>query len=856
MTSHTPQSRAGTYLLYRAFHPRHLGQASAIPEGPWSKFTDAPSGYWADRVRKVGALGGDAITPATDGFIDSAPDPLYGLVAHSYAPVISGLGLGGQRSLAVELFGRRHRPLRPREQRIAVADNHVHGGLAYDRRSLLVALVRRTEKIHWLRSDALTLPRGVILSSAVRWSIWLLESLIDQGSWEMPDYIAGNSGMAEAWSLVVTGGFWPMIRRLLEGIEVSSYDERIFVEQIQEANSVQIASSKLDLILDRWKLDGPSRTESLVQDLIEAGICDLRGLGVLPCGGIDDAAIGKCWPYGFAINTIRACVQLFDGVPSWPGEGFALFQNHCAEASGVRKLLLTSTRRADSVSAEIESVTSSVRNSLHRYPSPYYLDGFELRREIDPHLNPDFMSFDILSGVGKQWRVYDSLRKFPTLATEVVPVEAPYHVPNRFCAPISFQRPRGSWSEVYGPNGVDSEFRTKGPSRRFADPWEQLHYAGSVVLAIRASRKSIGTDVFDRAVGSVDVSGIEIGHATWPYVSAINLLLEEGCGLSYTAHAGESFERGFTGLRTIGQLFFGSKFPDRVGHASALDGRMRRMIAKQHVHNFGSRALYRFDDYLQDLCFAFTMHQRLGSRGSSFITCRELLTELTACSTGWAIEPQVWVEAFLWLHSSAAARFAVQALESGLVWHEKADAEELWRSVAVGRPKSFVHAVQQFAFGRVIDRDMGGRTPTAASNGVPQDLERRMNEFFEETGQEVAGWVLDMVVDGDTLIECCPTSNLALAGAREYEDHPLWAFLKARNVRFSVNSDDPLVFGGFAGEELVALQSCYESDVVGLGDHLAGLSVAGSDHSVVPRVDDAFCALVLQRVAEQVDRMT
>ena len=50
------------------------------------------------------------------------------------------------------------------------------------------------------------------------------------------------------------------------------------------------------------------------------------------------------------------------------------------------------------------------------------------------------------------------------------------------------------------------------------------------------------------------------------------------------------------------------------------------------------------------------------------------------------------------------------------------------------------------------------------------------------------------------MLECCPTSNVALGLYESYEDHPLPRLMRA-GVRATLGSDDPPYFGASIGGE-------------------------------------------------------
>ena len=84
------------------------------------------------------------------------------------------------------------------------------------------------------------------------------------------------------------------------------------------------------------------------------------------------------WPYAFVLNMIRASVELFGEVPSWPG-GFTF-------SVTLRRRNISSKDYfggATSDKLEMAAQSTSIVESMRGYPAPYFLDSFELRREVD-----------------------------------------------------------------------------------------------------------------------------------------------------------------------------------------------------------------------------------------------------------------------------------------------------------------------------------------------------------------------------------------------------------------------------------------------------------------------------------------
>jgi hypothetical protein len=537
---------------------------------------------------------------------------------------------------------------------------------------------------------------------------------------------------------------------------------------------------------------------------------------------------------------VRAAVGLFVNVPSWPAEGFSRFQQHCSAAGRLRQTIVgpgrAAHRRTSSTTPEAPALGQSLAAAAERYPVPFQCAGVELRREVDPKATVAHVVRDIMETIRKGWAAYEQCRL--SLGRDM-----------RFCSPLSLQRPRPDWCEPNAPFTRDATM----PSRMHGLPGQQFSYAVMAAEAIRQAREEFGPALFDRAVGSIDVSGIEIAHATWPYVAAATWLTNRvggwrdgsAGGLLYTAHAGESFERGFSGVRTIGELFLGGRAPDRIGHASALDPRMRREVAKQHRNQNGRRHRHRFHDILQDLCY--WRHVLVNNKRDT-AACDEWITRVTssAHSLRFPIDADKWMRAFENLHSAPLVDWAVGHLQEPHVLADDYLAKHKWSQLPDAlADKDTRHAMQLFAWG-AIRSDEAARTPGAAKDGLAENTEEKVCAYLEDHAAFAAEYVRGLIHEHNVLIETCPTSNLVIAGIHAYEDHPLWDHIK-KDTRFSVNSDDPLVFGGFAGDELRALQDAFLQDQPGLKTALREIQDHPSWHATRQPADQAQVDAILKR---------
>ena len=65
--------------------------------------------------------------------------------------------------------------------------------------------------------------------------------------------------------------------------------------------------------------------------------------------------------------------------------------------------------------------------------------------------------------------------------------------------------------------------------------------------------------------------------------------------------------------------------------------------------------------------------------------------------------------------------------------------------------------------------------------------------------------VVERLVREDVVLTVCPLSNVRLRVVPEIAAHPLKVML-ARGLKVTVNSDDPPYFGGYIGDNFIAVQ--------------------------------------------------
>ncbi len=77
--------------------------------------------------------------------------------------------------------------------------------------------------------------------------------------------------------------------------------------------------------------------------------------------------------------------------------------------------------------------------------------------------------------------------------------------------------------------------------------------------------------------------------------------------------------------------------------------------------------------------------------------------------------------------------------------------------------------------------------------------------------------LLDLIIEQELTLECCPTSNIVLGIYPSYREHPLLALIEA-GVKVTLNSDDPPYFGTTVGHEYAIATAHFGLDEVLLGD--------------------------------------
>jgi hypothetical protein len=112
--------------------------------------------------------------------------------------------------------------------------------------------------------------------------------------------------------------------------------------------------------------------------------------------------------------------------------------------------------------------------------------------------------------------------------------------------------------------------------------------------------------------------------------------------------------------------------------------------------------------------------------------------------------------------------------------------------------------IDDFLVERMTTRD---DAPLIATVSALHDGElgpEQLRSVLEDCYVRVRRFLVPDLRTRGVVIECCPTSNVVVGGVRGYDRHPI-AFMLLHGLRVTVNSDDPMLFHSFLGEEFASV---------------------------------------------------
>lgn len=309
---------------------------------------------------------------------------------------------------------------------------------------------------------------------------------------------------------------------------------------------------------------------------------------------------------------------------------------------------------------------------------------------------------------------------------------------------------------------------------------QELEHALAMCHALETlALETSEAEALREAIWSIDVVGPELGSSNWPFVFAAHRLHDAGMSLVFTIHAGESFVSELNGIRRVGELLMGPVKPKRIGHALSLSPRASAAVTAR-----GQLPVIRAEA-IMDLAWLCV------ETGS--IAAHDVLRDLVRrVGANEEIQADSWIEGFKMLYEPREVERLLRddgvrlSKESPQTWFEAAEA---------GAPAERAFAALAWA-----------APPEIAGCNVKDVLcGQELSAYVEVSTRESSAareLVLAKIKAEEVTIECCPTSNIVLAGMPDYRAHPFWEW---SGVSLTVSSDDPLQFGSNVLGELRAL---------------------------------------------------
>jgi len=751
---------------------------------------DGDSEVLADAIKKSGMGIGDETSRAATELVRNYNNVFRVLTSFTLFEGAweSDLGVGG--NIATNLFSVPHATPCP-DPTILLSDSHIHGGLAFDPWSLHHLLISRPvplavrgkmSKSPDSNGDHPNIPLAL---AVLRWSSWLFASLALHDPWTVPEWIAHATPSQTFWRWVSAGEFW-------------TYAENAC---FPNPTSVHCSKDTFDLLIQIDMTRPKAIPDSTLSDSLKQCVHAEPAWFADPCS----------WERKFLTGLIRFSVATYGRCVARPRDALEVFIDRTSAAKQIKDVILSARRKQDQSENRTEALASALDHMQKSYRSPYGFIGCELRQNIHegvgdagPRLITTVIT-EIRDAILPAWKAAQTYLKSSDSPSSIL-----------FSTPLAMQRlpclERGSQHPQTHTNW---------------QPGQEFEEAIITLEAVRQLEQTLGCEIFYRTIGSLDVSGLETWSSNWPYTSAINWLntqLERP--LSFTIHAGESFAYRMRGLRMIGETFLGEYKPARIGHALALDS----TIAK-HIESSHDSMLTPSRELISDLCWLHSHHYQ------KIDQCIDLLYRLTSPMDPevYRIDPEKWVAGFMLLHSGDLVTKirrpvdepASTVLADRNLWQRN---DSAWKD-----DKELFDVCYAFSW----DDYPPVRAKSCPMHDPPSpDDSQTVLDYLDTCTSEAESYVREVLHDNKTIIEACPTSNLRLAGVPQAYDHPIWSWID-QNIPVSVNSDDPLVFLHYGGDEVSFLDSTARpQDKKHLQTTLANLQNRGHCQSQMVNLQD------------------
>lgn len=491
--------------------------------------------------------------------------------------------------------------------------------------------------------------------------------------------------------------------------------------------------------------------------------------------------------YRAVLGLVSAVFLLTHFLSSDPGEGLPSFVDRFARTSELRKYLRLSSSRAGEDPAGLEDFAiEMIASGTDRVLPDRAVVGAELRKTITGGANATVgqLTQDVLSDLRQH---VEAFRRSRAVAS------APRHL----AMPATFLRLGRKSSD-----GFRYDLKMQ---------WRLCH---AIVEA--TSRAEV-----EEAIAGIDVVGNELAQPNWVFVPILRELKSLRPHLTIMCHAGESFLWPLQGIRSVGELVIPNVVVDRIGHALALDPLIGDLIVGDELPVPTRIAA------IEDLCW-------LVVAGVMEVEARTLLQNvcIEAGLSTLRVGPDALVEA--WLDRRDFAGFRTRL---GVVGpHAHPDPMPMLRGMSAAPPSliafwCLTHATQAPS----LDLPLSSR------------LARDFHDLAEAARGDAASKVTKAIADHGVVLEGCPTSNMRLAGIPRAKYLPYKSWVEDHELRVTINSDDPLIFGANVRDELRIVSRAFTSSIA---NRLAATSVEEAKRSVRPRGVDDF-----RRLADELGRV-
>lgn len=633
-----------------------------------------------------------------------------------------------------------------------VSDSHIHGGLAGNPRFLLREIAYKKGIFSDSDLDGKSLKKPfsydiALLCASLRWALWLVDEFLANNSWKIPSALHDSNNTQfpcgiKFWNLIESGGFWALVKAACLDRDVDA------TRQLQAINAFFGHGVQL------------KRQEVVIEDVLKNCLKSKTHLASV----WDSDTNLTSWQYCFLMGIVRATVSLFCGCMASPDDNLESFGEKVRFASKLRNVVL-GTKPKKYVDYYLDSISSIVSS----YSEPFACSGLELRLKATGDTGTN------LNTLASAWTAYQQYVSGGEL-------------PIRFSVPLVFSREKQLAED-------------RKPCQQA--PGIDFQKAVSIARSLMHLSSVVGESAKSLLV-STDVVGTETLSSNWPFCSIANWLKTQlGGNLCLTYHAGESFSSEIKGIRMIGELFLGDHPPDRIGHALALDSHFSATIEKR----YGLYQRYRTKrDFLMDICWLTATGILPVQESDDLISC---LTKTDNTQT--QIPPQDWIQAFKLLHNAEIVDYLTHGLPlSYEIGTESCQSQieinaDIWRFSRDFWSDGTIHeAAMQLAWNEPVDPEWDCKLGAIPSEEFAGHITTIVGSYYWDARKYVSSKILEHGV----VIETCPTSNLCLAGMKSasgYTNHPVWGFI-ASGIAVSVNSDDPLVFLNYGGDEINALQ--------------------------------------------------